>query len=394
MANTWSALAPVNFMPMVQDFLTARLVSKPIARTEFKSKLTSGQTIDWPYITDMRVQTYTPGTDLTIDNNTATSDTMLINQSKAATWTLDPNTQAQAEDKGVAAKLADRAAFVIAQNIDQTALKTGVDGAGATKAGGTLSTSTLYSQLTDITATLQRKNAADGTLFAVLDPETCALLAQVEVANGFNTADVALKNGYVGSSNAGFRVYSSNNLPTTVTLVVDTQPTATDTFTIAGVTWTCVADGATCTAGQIKVGANVADFKAIFLTAINGTTAPSAGDYGELSTENRRILQNAQVSAAAWATNDCVITGFGKLACAETFTAATNVFGAETGSMLCGTTGALSLGMQIEPTMASAAVSTRPMETNYAIHTLFGTKVFHQDANRLVKFTRTVSAAT
>jgi hypothetical protein len=49
--NVHSALAPVNFMPKVQMFLSKRLVGKEICRTEFKGQLRSGQSIDWPYIT-------------------------------------------------------------------------------------------------------------------------------------------------------------------------------------------------------------------------------------------------------------------------------------------------------------------------------------------------------
>lgn len=392
--NVWSALAPTNFMPMVQDFLSRRLVAKEVCRTDFRAQLRSGSTIDFPYITDLRVQTYTAGTDLTMDANTATSDTMSINQSRAATFVMDPNQQAQAEDKTVQALMADRAAYVIANDIDQKVLSAGASGAASTITGGVLSASTLYSQFTNATATLQRANANDGELFAVVDPETIALLAQVEVANGFNLADAALNNGFVGRSHAGFYVYNSNNLPTTVTLTMDTQPTNTDTFTLGGVTWTWVTDGTAATAGQINIGANLADAKLILVTAINGTTPPSASDYIELSTANRRLYQHAGISAAAFSGNTCTITGFGKLNPSETFTAATNGFSVETGSLLFGTKGSISLGMQIEPTMASAKNPDRPMEENFAIHTLFGTKVFTRDTNRLVKLTRTVTAAT
>lgn len=392
--NVFSALAPVNFMPMVQDFLNRRLVAKEIARTEFKAQLVSGQAIDFPYITDMRVQTYTPGTDLTMDAKTATSDTMLINKSKAATFVMDPNQQRQAEDKGVQATMADQAAYVMANDIDQQILLAGTAAAGTTISGGVLNVSTLYSQFTTATASLQRKNANDGELFAVLDPETIALLAQVEVANGFNLADSALNNGFVGRSHAGFYVYNSNNLPTTVTLTMDTQPTATDTFTLLGVTWTWVADGAATLPGDISIEGNVAAARIVFVDAINGTGTPGAGTYIDISTDNRIIYQQAGISAATFSGSTCVITGFGKFSPAETFTAATNVFSVETGSMLFGTKRAVSLGLQIEPTMASAKNPNRPMETNYAIHDLYGTKVFARDANRLVKMTRTVSAAT
>lgn len=386
MANSHSALAPVNFMPKVQAFLNQRLVAKGIARTDFRAKLYSGQSIDFPYVTDMRVQTYTPGTDLTIDNNTATTDTMSINQSRAATFTLDPNQQAQAEDKTINALMANQAAFRIASDIDQKLLKEGVDYAANTVAGGTLSVSNIYSKLTDCMATLHRQNA-EGTKFAVLDPERVALLAQMEVANGFNVADNALQNGFVGNSNAGFKIYMSNNLPTTVAYTMDTINTAGKTFTIAGVTFTFVASGAAASAGEISIGADAAANQANFVLAINGTGTPGAATYIDLSTANRRKLQNAGISASAFATNVSTITGYGKLTASTNSADGNNAVGTETGSLLCGDTGSISLGMQIEPVMASAKEPARPMETNYAIHTLYGKKVFYRDTFRLVNFT-------
>jgi len=395
MANTHSALAPVNFKPMVQDFLNARLVAKSIARMETRDVLRSGQSIDWPYITDLRVQTYTPGTDLTIDNNVATSNTMAIDQSRAATFTLDPNAQAQAEDKSIQAELADQAAYRIANDVDQKTLGEGVTYAGSTITGGVLSTSNVYQKLVEGLATLQRNNATDRTLFAVLDPETCALLAQVEVANGFNLADSALKNGFVGPSHAGFNIYNSNNLPTTVTLTVDTEPTNTNTMTLFGVTFTFVTAGTATNPGEISLdgGGTVTDTQLVIVNAINGTGTPGASTYIELSVENRRKLQNAGVSAATFGGNASVITGYGKVGAAETFTAATNGFGAETTSMLLGSVGSISLGMQILPEMYVGKEAKRP-ESNYIIHTLFGKKVFYRDTQRLVKMTRTAQATT
>lgn len=383
MANTFGPLAPVNFTPMVQDYLESYLVATQISNTKWNSLLRSGQSIDFPTTTDMRSQTYTPGTDLTIDDNVAASNTMLINQSRAVTFTMDPNTQAQAEDKGVQAKLAARAGYITAKQIDQSVLSTAVTGAGNTVAGGTLTASSVYQVLAETMATLQRSEGADGPMFAVLDPERVALLAQSEVANGFNLADSAHKNGFVGNSASGFKIFNSNNLPNSVTLSMATQPTNLDTTTIAGVTWTWVTDSTAASAGEINIGANAADAQAIFVTAINGTTPPTAGDYVDVSTANRRILQNGNVSCSAFAANVATITSNTLLAPSETFTAAGNVFGTETSSLLAGRFGAPSLAMQINPTLASAQEPARPMETNYALHTLYGRAVFSRDAFRL-----------
>ncbi len=389
MANSWGALAPTNFLPKVQDYLENRLVAAAIAKTDFRAQMVDGATIDWPTTTQMRVQTYTPGTDLTIDNNTATSSTLSINQSKAATFTLDPNSTRQAMDKGIEARLADNSAYVIANEVDQNVLNTGVTNAGTTVVGGTLTAANMFSTLTTIVATLQRKRATDRPMFIVLDPDRAALLAQVEVANGFNLADSALKNGFVGNSQAGLRVYNSNNLPTSQTLTMDTQPTNGDTLTIAGVTWTWVTDASAANAGEINIGANIADAKAILLTAINGTTPPTADDYIEPAGDARRDYQNAQVTLGAWATNDAIVTAYGRQQNSETFTAATNIFGTETGSLLAGSIGAPALAMQIEPTMAVHPEPKRP-EMNYMLHTLYGTTVFSRETNRLVNVTLNV----
>lgn len=386
-ANTFSALAPVNFMPKVQRYVNQRLVAKAIARTEFRDQLVSGQSIDWPTTTDMRVQEYTPGTDLTIDLNVAASDTMLIDQSRASTWTMDPNQMRQAEDKAVNDRLAAQASFRIASDIDQKILKEGVDFAANTQASGTLGVGNIYSELTTAMATLQLNNN-DMPAFAVLDPQRVALLAQSELANGFAKADAAFSNGFVGDSAAGLRIFRSNNLPTTSLLTLATNPTATDTITLSGVVFTFVGTGTAAVAGDISLGASAAATQVNVVDAINGTGTPGASTYIEVSVANRRKLQNNGTSASAFAADISTVTAFGRQGNASDLTAgAPDGFAAETGSLLIGGMGAVSLGMQLEPVMASAPLPNRPMETNFAVHTLFGKKVFDRDDELLVNMT-------
>jgi len=383
MANSFSALNPTNFMPMVQDFLNAMMVAKAISRTEFRAQLKSGSTIDFPYVTDLRVQDYTTGTDLTIDANTATSDTMSIDQSRAATFTLGPNEIAQMEDKSLQAKYARQAAYRISNDIDQKLFTAGVNGADGTVAGGALTSSTILQYLTEARATLVNANGADGPLYAVLDPDRIALLAQAFIANGFGQADASLLNGFQGRA-VGFDVYESVNLPTSATLTMATNPTADDTVTIKGVTFTFKATPSN--AGEVDVGTDAATSQTNLRNAVNGTGTPGATSYIALSTANRRKLTNAGVSMGAWATNAAVVTAYGKQANSETFTATADGWGTETSQALVGRKGATSLGLQIEPTMYEGKEPKRP-ETNFIIHTLFGTKVFNQDTFRLCKLT-------
>ena len=378
MANSLTALNPEVWKSMVQAYLNKMLVAKEIStvRSEVNQY---GDQINFPEVTDVRVQSYTQGTDLTIDPITATQSSLIVDQSKAVTFPLDPVQKKQAlADYG--ATLVRQSAYQLRNNMDQHCLATGVSAASSTVAGSSLGVSDIISKVSDVHAQLMRNNAADGALFGVVDPERASLMSQAIIANGFNLADAQLMNGKFGSA-LGFDWYVSNNLKYSVTMTNDTQPTAGDTLTIAGVTWTCVADGTAASAGEVNIGADLADWKTIIVKAINGTTST---DYVDVSTANRRKLQNAQVTAAAFSSDDCTITGYGKLSASETFTAATNVFGTETTNMLFGQKGAISLAMQIEPELYIQPESAQPVD-NYITISVWGDKVFSRDVDRLVK---------
>jgi len=104
------------------------------------------------------------------------------------------------------------------------------------------------------------------------------------------------------------------------TLTVDTQPTAGDTMIIGGKVYTFVATGAADRDGEIALGADVAATKPLIVAAINGTDGVNDA--------------HTLVTAAAFATNDCVLTAIAGgtagngIATGETFTAAGNVFDA------------------------------------------------------------------
>lgn len=382
MANTLSALNPEVWKPIVQDYLNNMLIARQVCNTKCEALLSSGDQVNFPFINDVRVQSYAQGTDLVADAIAATQSSLIVDQSKAAIFVMDPVQEKQAlANYGM--QLAYQSAYVLKNNIDQHMLATGVTGAAGTVVGGTLDASTMYSKMTDVRAVLSRQNATDGELFAVLDPERIALVEQSFVANGFNLADSTLKNGFAGNLN-GFRVYTSNNLKYSVTLTMDTQPTNLDTITVYGVTWTWVTDGTAANPGEINIGADLADAKAILVSAINGTAPPAVGDYVDVSVANRRVYQNAQVTEAAFGGNLSVFTAFGKISASETFTAATNVFGTETSNLLFGRMGAISLAMQMMPDLY---IREEPLQLakNYITHTLWGDKVFTRDEKRLVK---------
>lgn len=385
MANT---IVNVNkFADMVQANLRVGTPAIGVANTRYEAALTVGQTFNAPYMNSVRVQDYTYSTDATIDDTVLTADTLTINQVKIATANYDPlqnllTTEWEAE-------LASDMGYQLGRNINQYVAQVGTDGADTTVTGGTLNAGNVYEYLTAISSGISRKRAGSGAMFGLVEPGFLDYLVLADLANGFKRADAGLRQGYVGDTNAGFRIYECHDLPCTVSLTMDTQPTNLDTMTIYGSTWTWVTDGTAATAGEINIGANIADAQAIFVTAINGTTPPSVGDYVDLSTDERREYQNGQLAAATFATNVSVLTAYGRIGASETFTAATNVFGDETCSQLFGHLGSVDLVVQAAPTIEERKAQAN-MSLNVLGTTQYGSHVYNRMTKKLATGTFTV----
>lgn len=381
-----TVINPTKFANTTQLFLRSSLVAEMVCRSQFKGDLYPGRTINFPYVSTSRVQDYSYSTDLVIDPSVFTADTYAIDQVKAGTANFDPLQNMQSADMNAEDLVADEIAYQLARNIDQYALQLGVDNAGNTVTGGSLGAGNMFETLTSINATLSRSRARSGTRFVILDPDRIATLANADKASGFQVSDVTLRNGFVGETSAGFRVFSSNDLPYSVTLTIETNPTAGHTFTLLGKTWTFRANGTAAAAGDISLGTGgtaLADTQANVRAAINGTGTPGASTYIDFSDDDRNELLNAQVSAAAFSSDDCVITSYGKMAPSETMTGTNNAFGTETVSLLAGVMGAIDLTIQSIPEIE---VNKEPKNKSYNLigTTQFGGGVFFRDQKSLV----------
>lgn len=396
MANTTSVLNPKHVLPRVQAYRNKMLVAKSIADTRYADMLVSGDRIDFGYMTDVRKQTYTAGSDLTLDSATVTADYLNITTTEAVTFQIDDTQIRQSAVKNLESTLAFQAAHQLSSSVDQAVLYAGTSqAANSLYAGATqiLNGSTAFDAFADAGAELDFANAGAGGRFAVVDPAGAAKIEKNMVANGFNAADLTLRNGFRGSF-GGFDVYVSNNLKSTVTLKEATLPTAGDTFTIAGVTWTFVADGTAAAAGDISLTGNAAAVQLLVRAAINGTGTPGVSTYIDVSTNNRRKYQNAQISCAVFGGDLAVITGYGRLNPSETYTAAADGFSTqETNNYLFGVYGAIALGLQQAPKMKVDGINLQ-IADEYKMWQLFGTDVFERDTYRLAKMVNQVTAAT
>lgn len=385
MANTIVNVA--KFANNVQANLRVGTPAIGIANTRFESALKPGRTFDEPYMNSVRLQDYSYSVDATIDPTTLTSDLLTIDQSKIATANFDPLQNKQTVEW--LDELSVDMGYQMSRNINQFVGQTGVNGASTTVAGGSLNAGNVYDFLTNISSGISRKRAGSGVMFGLVEPGFLDLLVLADLANGFNRADAALRQGYVGNTNAGFRIYEDHDLPCAVTLTVDTQPANGDTFTIYDVTWTCVTDGTAAAAGEIAIGADLADFKTIFVNAINGTGTEGVSAYIDVSKDNRRDYQNGKVLSAAFVSNDVALTAYGRIGGSEEFTTATNIFGTETCSQLFGHMNAVDLVVQSAPDILETQ-ETKNVSRNLLGTTQYGSHVFNRKAKKLAVGTFTV----
>ena len=383
--NSYSALNPVEMSAKVQDYQMLTMVSAKIANMQFKRGLKQGSSYDFPYVVDPSRQDYTPGTDLVATQDKATADQLTINQTPAIVITDNPISQAQRADKSLFAKRDMRSGQILASGVDQYVITTGLDAVNTrnTIAGGTLTGSTLFSSSLEAAARLKDYEIGGAPITAAIDPTNSALMSEYFIANGFNQADGNLVNGFVGKA-AGIMFYETNDLEYSATLQMATIPTATDTITIKGVTFTFVAAIGT-TAGNVLLGANVAASKANLLLLINAPETTTATGVA-LGAEDAKMFLNKEVTMAAWGSDEAVVTSYGPMYPTETFTDATDTWGSETSAILISRQGAISLLMQKDLTYYEGRESLRP-EVNHIFWQLFGAKVFHRDIKKLAKIT-------
>jgi hypothetical protein len=387
MSNDYSVYNPENWMPMVQDFRNFSLIARKIGRFEFRDVLgRDGDRVNWPYDPDVYSQGYTPGTDLTVPSRTGVQDYMDITTKRAVVFSDDPISLRQRKDKGLMAKLSKRAGNVLGRYVDQDVIGQGVTSAAnnVTPSAGavTLSKSNMLDYVTKMLANIEEDYGADGEMWCVVDPLRRAVLTQLFTEHGFSEADAALRNGFIGKA-AGMNFYVSNDLPMSAGITLATNPTANDTVTIKGVTFTFVA--APASAGEVDIGASAAATQANLLAAINGSGTGDGTDYYELSGKDRAKLTNARVTCGAFSSNAATVTGYGRMNVSSDLTASTDGWTTdETGHILAGRKGAISCGLQKEPTLYEGKEPKRP-ETNYIIYQLHGKKVFYEDTFRLAK---------
>lgn len=381
MGNNLSAFSPEYWSARTQRLLKTKLVSREIANFEEQAVLRDGDMVHRPYYSDVVVNDYTKGVDVTVQDVAATDEYLEVNKSKEVTVYIDAIDVKQ-NKYDAANKYIDRMTYALKKDIDGAFLKEVLNAEYMVSDGDfggtpgnplTVSVSNAFALFTKTEAKMNANDIEDTKpWFFAITPDVKAAIQQTNLVNGFNQADAALRGtlkgmGYLGTW-GNFNIFVSNNIAHSNTVTVSSLAAA-DTLTINGVTITFAA--APAAAGECKPTA------AALIGMINGAMATS-GDFVDFSASDRAKLIAVGASAAANGSDVDIITN-GHVVYSQSGV----TLGGEVAHCWAGQYGCTDLVIQKDVEIQK---NKEPKKTgyNYLAWTLYGVKTFVEGAKRCI----------
>ena len=383
MGNNLSAFTPEYWSARTQRLLKKKLIAREIANFEEQSTLRDGDMVHRPYYSDVVVNDYTKGVDVTVQDVAATDEYLLVNKSKEVTVYIDAIDVKQ-NKYDAANKYIDRMTYALKKDIDGAFLKEVLNAQhlvdDAVVSGGTagdpisVSVSNAFKMFT-LTEAMMNSNDIEDTKpwFYVITPDVKASIQQTNLVNWFNQADAALRGtlkgvGYLGTW-GNFNIFVSTNVAHSNKVTVSSLAAA-DTLTINGVTITFAA--APAAAWECKP--TLAALKGM----LNGVMATS-GDYVEFAAADRAKLIAAWVSAIDDGTDVTIVTNG-----SVTYAQSGVTLGGQVAHCWAWQYGCTDLVIQKDVEIQK---NKEPKKTgyNYLAWTLYGVKTFVEGAKRCIE---------
>ena len=381
MANNLDAFSPEYWSARTQRLLKKKLIAREIASMEEQATLRDGDMVHRPYYSDVVVNNYTKGVDVTVQDVVATDEYLVVNKSKEATVYID-EIDVKQNKYDAANKYIDRMTYALKKDIDGAFLKEVINAEYSMSDGDlggtpgnpvTVSVANVFSLFTYTEAKMNANDIEDTKpWFFVITPEVKAAIQQTNLVNWFNQADAALRGtlkgmGYLGTW-GNFNIFVSNNVAHSNKVTVSSLA-ASDTLTINGVTITFKA--APAAAGECK------PTMAALEGMLNGVMA-TAGDYVEFDAADRAKLIAAGVSAIDDGTDVTILTNG-----TTTYAQSGVTLGGEVAHCWAGQYGCTDMVIQKD---VAVQKNKEPKKTgyNYLCWTLYGIKTFTEGAKRCI----------
>jgi len=394
-ANTLSAFNPEYWTATMQETFLKKSTALAVANVELREDLMDGDTLHKPFGSYPRVQTYTSGTDIVVNDISATDDTLVVNTAEVASFYVDDIDKVQ-NKWATAAEFAQIAQGQLNNSLDQavineytqanTTLDAG-DVGGSSGSALVLSASNVSNVFIAAGRTLNNAFRHSDDRFALIGPRFLETVQQYVGARETGFGEQVGDNGKVGRR-FGFDLILSNNLPFTATLDGSTIFADNETVVIAGVTLTAAPDNDAQSAGEWSIQASAALCIAQLASLINDDGSPGQDTYRALSAEDRQTLESHNVTATISGTN-LLLTANGDIVVAET--SATSAWTVQLQYALMGIKGSIDLVTQVRPNVVFRDAQLR---LGKYVHPwmLYGQTTFERMRSNLVAVQMNVSA--
>lgn len=283
-----------------------------------------------PILSHPNVGTYTPHSDISFAEKSATKQTLEVSTFEYAAEDIDVTETKQTPYDLVSHSLTSIRNGLL-NRVEQIFLSE-ITNAGNVISGGAqeVSATNILDILEEAEGVLGAFDAPYETAMraAVLGPRTVAKLRRAKSERESRLGDSVLENGLVGPWQ-GWNVVQNNNLPWSATLTMATNPTATDTITISGVVFEFHTTLASVTTGHVGVliGNDAAATRAN-LVACLADTGTAGTNYVQMGAKENFIIRRKRRVRASTA-QAMAFTGFGDISVSEALTAPADVWSAQ-----------------------------------------------------------------
>jgi hypothetical protein len=399
LANSVSSLNPTFWAREAEKSLFVDNKAMAIANTTLRNLVAGeGDTVKKVIVSYPASSTYTPGSDITSNAITGSSESLSIGTWLASRVVIDDTERAQSIielGQNISHKMMmdhnnriEQAVLAEATNAQWTLDDGNVGGTAGNNA--TVNTNTMPQFFIAADTKLDAIDAPKAGRTAVVGGHFMGQLKLQQAGRPTVFGDGVNTRGIV-TNLFGWDILYSNNLPYTAVLTITVNPTTGDTITIAGVVFTfnTTVDAGT-TAGQIKVASTaaltvvnlVASLNAVATTVADATNA----GYNAVSAENIFLLRDKRrITAVASGTNTiCTISGFGDIVVASSFTSGSNAWSGQRQDSLFLVAGSIDIVVQIPPHIE---VVRDPKQFADNVKSLlgFGKKTYADGARQMVR---------
>lgn len=388
--NDNAAVIKLHYQEAVEDRLELTLTAMDFAEM---IDIPNGVTKRIPRVDMRSTGNYTKYTDQTIAPWNTQREDITIDTTPMVNFAIDPIDE-QDDYINVKPELVEDAAYAIKARLDGDFFNQVLNAKWKYDANGFGVNTGTMSPITLVTGSSQNysetfANAKAGLvstwvnaskLRLWVDPFVPAGLMTVGMEVNGDVASTSFSRGFKGTF-WGMPVYETSTLTYSTVFDLATEPTATDTFSIKGVTFTFVANGAAANPWEISVSGTAATTVDIIVNAINGTWTPWASTYIEVSWDDRARLEG---TTAVDGTTLVTITSLrGALFASSDMTAAANDFQAQAKNAVLMEKGWIKLAMR------GVKIEERKESLNLAINTFiyarYGLKVTVRGSERMCR---------